>query len=89
MFDAAVIAGNTVTLTIRDGGFGDDDLVENAVIVDPGGLGPRETVATNISTSGSGGGSVSPWLLLLLTGFYGLRTRRKAGAVQVSFKHNS
>lgn len=80
MFDDAVIDGNTVTLTIKDGGFGDDDLVENGIIVDPGGLGPREPVVTNISTSSSGGGSVSPWLLLLLSGFYGLRARRKEGS---------
>jgi hypothetical protein len=33
------IAGNTITLTIHDGGVGDDDLVANGVIVDQGGPG--------------------------------------------------
>lgn len=31
------INGNTVTYTIRDGGLGDDDLIVNGTIVDPGG----------------------------------------------------
>ena len=35
----ATIVGNTVTLTITDGGLGDDDLLPNSVIVDPGGPG--------------------------------------------------
>jgi hypothetical protein len=35
----AIISGNTVTLTIVDGGVGDDDLVANSVIVDQGGPG--------------------------------------------------
>ncbi|HLX24295.1 MAG TPA: DUF11 domain-containing protein [Usitatibacter sp.] len=33
----AVISGNTATLTITDGGLGDDDLIANGVISDPGG----------------------------------------------------
>ncbi|MCB1918833.1 MAG: VCBS repeat-containing protein [Candidatus Competibacteraceae bacterium] len=32
-----VISGNTVTYTIDDGGWGDDDLTANGVIIDPGG----------------------------------------------------
>ena len=38
-FSAAVIAGNTITLTITDGGEGDDDVTANSVIVDQGGPG--------------------------------------------------
>src|SRR6266581_4515527 len=42
----AVIAGNTVVLTITDGGLGDDDLTANGQIVAKGGPGvPRGTVA--------------------------------------------
>ena len=38
-FPGAVISGNTVTLTLTDGGLGDNDLTANSVIVDPGGPG--------------------------------------------------
>jgi len=38
-FPSAQINGNTVTLTIVDGGLGDNDLVANGVIDDPGGVG--------------------------------------------------
>ena len=37
-FDQAVIAGNTITLSITDGGLGDDDGIANGEIIDPGGL---------------------------------------------------
>ncbi len=37
-FQGAQISGNTVTLTLKDGGVGDDDLEENSVIRDPGGV---------------------------------------------------
>jgi ubiquitin len=36
-FYGATFSGNTVTLTLTDGGDGDDDLSANSVIVDPGG----------------------------------------------------
>ncbi|WP_245606844.1 choice-of-anchor U domain-containing protein [Simplicispira psychrophila] len=36
-FSGAVISGNTITLTIVDGGEGDNDLTVNSVIDDPGG----------------------------------------------------
>jgi hypothetical protein len=36
---AATISGNTATLTITDGGLGDDDLAANGTIVDQGGPG--------------------------------------------------
>lgn len=36
-FPGAVISGNTVTLTLTDGGAGDDDLTANSLITDPGG----------------------------------------------------
>ena len=43
----AVVAGNTITLTIIDGGVGDDDLLPNGTIVDQGGPGlPLAAVPT-------------------------------------------
>lgn len=39
VYSGAVISGNTVTLTLQDGGQGDDDLQVNSEIVDPGGIG--------------------------------------------------
>ena len=36
-FPGALISGNTVTLTLTDGGAGDDDLAANSLILDPGG----------------------------------------------------
>lgn len=54
----AVIAGNTVTLTITDGGVGDDDLVANGTIVDQGG--PGAGGAAGIPT-------LSEWGMLLLS----------------------
>lgn len=36
-YPGAVISGNTITLTVVDGQQGDDDLLANAVILDPGG----------------------------------------------------
>jgi hypothetical protein len=60
----AVIAGNTVTLTITDGGVGDDDLVANSVIVDQGGPGVPAGVA--------GIPTLSEWGLISLFGLMGL-----------------
>jgi YVTN family beta-propeller protein len=69
----AVFAGNTVTLTITDGGVGDDDLAANGVIVDQGG--PGVPGAAGIPT-------LSEWALLLLAGLMGLlgmaQVRRRA-----------
>lgn len=39
VYSGAVLSGNTVTLTLQDGGQGDDDLQVNSEIVDPGGVG--------------------------------------------------
>jgi len=60
----AVIASNTATFSITDGGLGDDDLTANGTIVDPGG-------------PGVGGGAVSiptlsEWALLTLAWLMGL-----------------
>lgn len=59
----AVFAGNTVMLTIADGGVGDDDLAANGIIVDQGG--PGVPSAAGIPT-------LSEWALLALAGLMGL-----------------
>ena len=68
----ATISGNTVTMTITDGGLGDDDLSANGVIVDAGGVGVfvPEAIPT-----------LSEWALLLLAGLVtllaGINQRRR------------
>ena len=61
VYPNAVFAPNrkSVTLTLVDGGAGDEDGVENGVIVDPTGIAYTESDSAAISTSGSsaGGGS--------------------------------
>jgi hypothetical protein len=42
----AQVAGNTLTVTLVDGGAGDSDLAANGTIVDPGGAGVLAAVAT-------------------------------------------
>jgi hypothetical protein len=60
----AVIAGNTATFSITDGGLGDDDLTANGTIVDQGGPG-MSGGAVSIPT-------LSEWALLSLAGLMGL-----------------
>jgi hypothetical protein len=59
-FAGAVIAGNTITLTLTDGADGDDDMAENGTIVDPGGPGEPEVITTAIPT-------LSEWGLIFLS----------------------
>lgn len=76
----AIVSGNTVTFSITDGGFGDDDLTTNGTIVDPSGPGLRS--GTSIPT-------LSEWALLLLAGLTGLfavgtlRQRMRSGATTI------
>ena len=64
-FSGAVINGNTITLTLTDGGEGDDDLTANGVIVDPGGPAVAAGGVAAIPT-------LSEWAMLLLAGMIGL-----------------
>ena len=50
---------NQLSMTLVDGGTGDDDGEQNGIIEDPSGLGiaPADSAATNISSSSGGGGS--------------------------------
>ena len=71
-FAGAAISGNTITLSLTDGGAGDDDGAANSVIDDPGG--PAVPVPAPVPT-------LTQWALLLLAGFLGLgalgRQRRR------------
>lgn len=67
-YPGAVIAGNTVTLTLTDGGAGDDDLAQNRVIIDPSG--PAYAPANNIPT-------LSQWGLMLLASLLALVSGRR------------
>jgi len=60
----AVFAGNTVTLSIVDGGVGDDDLAANGVIVDQGGPG--------VGVGAASVPTLSEWGMILLAGLMGL-----------------
>ncbi|MFN7153252.1 MAG: IPTL-CTERM sorting domain-containing protein [Acidovorax sp.] len=53
-YPGAVISGNTITLTVVDGQQGDDDLLANAVILDPGG--------PAVLAAGPGGAAAIPTL---------------------------
>ena len=53
-FDAD-FSGNTVTLTLVDGGYGDDDGLENGVIDDPGGIGVPNAVDDSESSATESG----------------------------------
>ena len=63
------IQGNTVTFTIKDGDWGDDDLTVNGVIRDPGGPSIDEQLNA-IPTLGQ-------WALMLLGGLLGLTALRR------------
>ena len=76
----AVVAGNTVTFTLVDGGAGDDDLTANGVIVDPSGpavlQGAVQPVAPQLIPAMS---ELGRWMLLASIGLLAaLALRRKA-----------
>ena len=64
-FAGAEISGNSITLTLTDGGAGDDDLIANSVIEDPGGpaiLGGGVPAVVNPVPT------LSQWMLALMAG---------------------
>ncbi len=72
-----VVSGNTITLTLRDGGIGDHDGVANSRIVDPGG--PAVLADAPAPTPVP---TLTEWGLLLLSGLLavlGPRGARRAG----------
>lgn len=68
LFPNAIINGSQVTLTLTDGGLGDDDGVVNGRIKDPVAI--AEPVS-NTATGGGGGGGAMPleWLFFVLAAY--------------------
>jgi len=71
-FTHFTISGNTVTITLVDGGVGDADGVANGVIDDPLGLAEAPVVTGGNSLSG-GGGSIDWLFMMSFLMLYGLR----------------
>jgi len=74
--DASYTTGLTqghwcVQLSIEDGGPNDADSVANNAVEDPGGVAQLKSEPINITITGSGGGSLSVWLLAVL-GLFGV-----------------
>ncbi|MCB2145406.1 MAG: PKD domain-containing protein [Deltaproteobacteria bacterium] len=59
VYESAVFAknGKSVTILLEDGGMGDEDGIENGVIVDPSGIASTELLATDSATLTTGGTS--------------------------------
>lgn len=68
-FPGAQVSGKTITLTLKDGGAGDDDLEENRAINDPGGPAQVAQVAASSLASIP---TLGEWALALLAGALGL-----------------
>ena len=66
-FQGAQISGNTVRLTLQDGAVGDDDLEENSVISDPGGVALLAAPSAAAAIP-----ALDEWALALLAGALGL-----------------
>ncbi|GAB2825621.1 hypothetical protein GCM10027276_30680 [Comamonas piscis] len=81
----STVSGNTLSVQIVDGGDGDDDMVANGQIADPGGAGWLADVPVDPGTPGAGRAVPVPtlglWSLLSLSGLLGLLAagRRRLG----------
>ena len=69
IYPGAQVSGNTITLTLKDGGAGDDDLQQNRAIDDPGGPAQVAQVAAAAPASIP---TLGEWALALLAGVLGL-----------------
>jgi mevalonate kinase len=62
--------GKSITLMLEDGGMGDEDGVQNGVIVDPSGIAYTDSDSASLSTGGvsSGGGGGGGCFITTLQG---------------------
>ena len=75
-YQNAVIVGNTVIVTLTDGGQGDQDGTVNGIILDPAGP-VQQQPAPFSSGGGSGGVPVSPLVVILSAVLILLKTRKR------------
>lgn len=76
----ATISGNTVTFTVTDGGVGDNDLLANSVIKDPGGVAVNSDTTPGIPTTANPIptlGEYARWMLMLLVLGVGAMTLKR------------
>ncbi|SDU02301.1 Concanavalin A-like lectin/glucanases superfamily protein [Halopseudomonas salegens] len=74
-YPGAVISGNTITLTLTDGGAGDSDLNVNGIIDDPGGPALLAADLAPIPT-------LSQWVIMLLAGIIGMLALKQVQRVE-------
>ncbi|SEA54741.1 IPTL-CTERM sorting domain-containing protein [Marinobacterium iners] len=74
-YAGAVISGNTITLTLTDGGAGDSDLSVNGIIADPGGPAWITQDVAPIPT-------LPQWAMMLLAGIMGMLALSKVQRVR-------
>ncbi len=74
-YDGAMINGNTITLTLTDGGAGDSDLSVNGIIADPGGPAWITQDVAPIPT-------LPQWAMMLLAGIMGMLALSKVQRVR-------
>jgi hypothetical protein len=75
-YDEAVFSDDrlSVTITLVDGGAGDEDGIRNGIIVDPSGLGYRSSGSQNMGSAGSAAGPANSCFISSIDQARGFRT---------------
>ncbi|MDH5858674.1 glycerophosphodiester phosphodiesterase family protein [Lampropedia aestuarii] len=84
VFAGASISGNTVRLSLQDGQMGDNDLLANGVIRDPGGVGVAAAVAPSNATPVPTTGVMGLLGLSAALAALGIRQRRHAAGAKAA-----